>query len=266
MYPQDELKLRKNVIEEKTPNVREELMGYYAHCTATDKAIGDLLDQIKELGLYDNSIIVFTSDHGEMMGSHGIHPKDKQHAYDEAVKVPFLIRYPGIGESEGKEIFTPLNTTDILPTMLSMANVDVPDCIEGENLSSIIRNPESQTDRAVLFMSVKPFTLTPTPEYRAIRTKQYTYVKTPDKASMLFDNISDPYQMDNLIDQPEYQELQSNLDLLLHEKLRAIGDEDFKHSQYYLDKWGYDYQGRGSVPYNSTPGKMTRVYTPKIQN
>jgi len=266
MYPQKDLVLRENVIEEKQPKVREELQGYYAHCTATDKAIGDLIDKIKELGIYDNSIIIFTSDHGEMMGSHGVRPKEKQLAWDEAVKVPFLIRYPEIGQNMGKEVLSPINTPDILPTMLSLADIDIPKSIEGEDLSSTVKNPEKQKDRAALYMSVRAFARTPFVEYRAIRTSQYTYVETPDQATMLFDNTADPFQMNNLIDKPDHKKLQNKMEKVLQKKLKAIGDEDFKYAQYYLDKWGYDFKKSKSAPYNVTPGKITKVYTPLMGN
>jgi len=262
MYPRSELELRKNVVEDNFPDLREELQRYYAHCTATDKAIGALIRKIKELGLFNNSIIIFTSDHGEMMGSHGVRPKEKQLAWDEAAKVPFLIRYPNIGENAGKETFTPLTTPDILPTILGLCDIDIPKCIEGEDISSVVRNPEKPKDRAALFMSVYPFAITPFTEYRAIKTIKYTYVKTPDKAIMLFDNIADPYQMDNLIGKPYLRKVQNKMDILLERKLKAIGDEDFKPGQFYLEKWGIDISG-SSIPYDVTPGKISRVYTPK---
>jgi len=263
MYPQSELELRKNVVEDKYPKIREELQGYYAHCTATDKAIGDLIEKIKDLGLYDHSIIIFTSDHGEMMGSQGIRPKEKQVPWDESIKVPFLIRYPQIGERGGKEVVSPLNTPDILPTMLSLADIEIPDRIEGEDLSSVVRNPEKHIDRAVLFMSVYPFAGSRFAEYRGIKNTQYTYVKTPDEPMMLFDNIADPYQLNNLVGKPEYKKLQNKLEKLLVKKLKDIGDADFKHKQYYLDKWGYDLGGGRSIPYNTSPGKEVRVQTPE---
>ncbi|HEC43424.1 MAG TPA: DUF4976 domain-containing protein [Bacteroides sp.] len=263
MYPLEDLNLRENVIEDNYPQLREELQGYYAHCTATDKVVGDLILKLKDLGIFESSIIIFTSDHGEMMGSHGIRPKEKTMAWDEAIKVPFLIRYPGIGDNEGKEVFSPLHTPDILPTMLSLAGLKIPDRIEGEDLSSTIVNPEKQKDRAVLIMSVYPLTTTPITEYRGIRTMQYTYVKTPEKATMLFDNIADPFQMNNLLGKPESQKLQDRMDKLLRKKLEAIGDEDFKPKEYYPEKWGFDFSKGPSIPYNVTPGKITRVVTPK---
>jgi arylsulfatase A-like enzyme len=264
MYPQSELQFPKNVIVEKFPNLRQEMQDYYAHCTATDKAIGNLINKIKSLGLFDNSIIIFTADHGEMMGSHGVRPREKQLAWDEAVKVPFLIRYPNIGNNAGKETLTPINTPDILPTMLSLANISIPRTIEGKSISSVVKNPLLKKDRAVIFMSVFAVGNTKFSDYRAIKTNKYTYVKTPEKATMLFDNINDPYEMNNLIGIPEHMELQNKMEKILQKELKSIGDADFKPSRYYLNKFGFEDIGKDGqeTPYGEDPNKITKVYSP----
>jgi len=132
----------------------------------------------------------------------------------------------------------------------------------------VVRNPGKQKDRAVIFMSVYvyPVSVSLYTEYRGIRTVQYTYVKTPDEATMLFDNRADPYQLNNLVGKPEAQKLQIKLDRMLAKELKAIGDEDFKYKQFYLDKWGYDLSEGRFVPSDITPGKITRVYTPQKTN
>ena len=94
---------------------------------------------------------------------------------------------------------------------------------------------------------------------------KYTYVKTPEKATMLFDNIVDPYQLKNLVGKPESQKLQERMDHLLQKRLIAIGDEDFKPKAYYPEIWGFDFSEGPSIPYNVTPGKITKVVTPKKQ-
>ena len=126
LYPESEIKVHPNVPVELHQQVRKEFNVYYAHCTATDKAIGDLIVKAKELGLIENSIIVFTSDHGEMMGGHGMRPKSKQAAWDESVLVPFLVRYPQIGEHKGTVADVPITTPDILPSLLGLANIEIP--------------------------------------------------------------------------------------------------------------------------------------------
>ena len=89
---------------------RNELVGYYAHCTALDQCVGDLLVTLKETGLAENTLVVFTSDHGEMLGAHAIPPRMKQWPYDEAVHVPFLLYDP---RAAAHLVTTPLNTPDI---------------------------------------------------------------------------------------------------------------------------------------------------------
>jgi arylsulfatase A-like enzyme len=267
LYPPADLLLPPNVTDGKFPGLRKELQGYYAHCTATDEAIGNLINKIKALGLYDNSIIIFTTDHGEMMGAHDVRPRDKQIFWDEAAKVPFLIRYPRIGKNAGKKTLTPITTPDILPTMLSLAGIAIPRSIEGENVAAVVKNPLAKSAKTALYMSVYPFSITDFPEYRAIKTDQYTYVKTPSKAIMLFDNIHDAYEMNNLIDKPEFRDIQHKMEKLLQEKLTAIGDPDFKSSRYYLDKFGFGEFGKDRirVPNDDETKKNTKVYSPKLK-
>jgi arylsulfatase A-like enzyme len=237
MYPKDKLILSPNVPKEWVEKTRNELQGYYGHCSASDKAIGSILDKMKELNLKENTIVVFSSDHGEMMGSHGMRPFMKQLAWDASIKVPFLIHYPGIGKNKGAVVNAPINTPDILPSLLAMSGLEIPESVEGEDLSDLIKSTDPNVDRAALVMNVCPFTSEyKYHEYRAIRTKQFTYARTPEGASKLFDNDKDPYQMNNLLDQSEYAELQKDLDAKLNEALQNIGD-DFKPRDYYLNKW-----------------------------
>lgn len=239
MYPQEELILSPNVPEEMEHKTRQELQGYYGHCTATDKAIGDIMDKMKELDLVENTIFVFTADHGEMMGSHGVSPYRKQLGWDESIKVPFLISYPAIGDNKGTVVNAPINTPDILPSLLGLAHLDIPQTIEGEDISELIRNPDPNVDRAALVMNVSPFGGNSSDaEFRLLRTKQYTYERTLKGPSKLFDNVKDPYQMNNLVGNAEFAELQKTLDDQLNASLQNIGD-DFKPREHYINKWHY---------------------------
>lgn len=240
IYPPEKLTLPPNVPENWKENALQELQGYYAHCTATDKAIGEIIDKTKELGIYDNSIIVFTSDHGEMMGSHDFRPYMKHQPFSESANVPFLVSYPNIGNNIGKVAEAAITTPDILPTLLSLCSVEIPETIEGYDLSHIFKSPEQDKDRAALYMNLCPFGIAfASDEYRAVRTNQYTYVKTPDGASMLFDDKNDFYQMNNLVNKPEYAEVQDKLEKQLMDELNRIGEGDIKNREYYLEKFGY---------------------------
>jgi arylsulfatase A-like enzyme len=239
MYPPDSLTLNPNISGEFKERARKELQGYYAHATATDEAIGHVLDKIKALGLLENTIIVFSADHGEMMGAHGVKPFVKQLAWDESIRVPFLIRYPKINDNAGKVVNAPLTTPDILPSLLGLANIEIPKDIEGENVAELIKNPDPNTDRAALVMNVAPFGANFKDQpYRGIRTKQYTYAITPKGPSMFYDNINDPYQQNNLLGNPEMAQVQKDLDTKLQEQLQNIGDE-VRPRDFYMKKWNY---------------------------
>lgn len=241
MYTPDKLKLQSNVTDDMQEWALKELQGYYAHCTATDKAIGEIIDKAKELGIYDNSIIVFTSDHGEMMGAHGYRPFMKHQAYAESSEIPFLISYPNMNENKGEVAEAPITTPDILPSLLSMCNIEIPKTIEGYDLSEIVKEPSKNNDRAALYMNVGPFGIAYVDdEYRAIKTATYTYSKTPNGPSMLFDNNKDPLQLNNLVGDAQYAEIQKELDKQLMDELARIGETEVLPREYYLKKFGFE--------------------------
>lgn len=111
LYPPNELKLRPNVTQEQEERSRNELQGYYGHCTAIDACVGKLYETIEAAGIANDTIFVFTSDHGDMHGSQGLKSWTKQVPWDESICVPFLLRYPAIHDAGRKES-TPLNTPD----------------------------------------------------------------------------------------------------------------------------------------------------------
>ncbi len=243
MYTPDKLTLEANVTDNMQEWALKELQGYYAHCTATDKAIGEIIEKAKELGIYDNSIIVFTSDHGEMMGSHGYRPFMKHQAYAESSEIPFLISYPNMRNNKGKVAEAPITTPDILPSLLSMCNIEIPETIEGYDLSEIVKEPTKDKDRVALFMNPCPFDIAyEDDEYCAIKTATYTYTKTPDGPAMLFDNQKDPLQLNNLVDDAKYAEIQKELDVQLMNELARIGVDEVKPRSYYLKK--FDFEGK----------------------
>lgn len=259
LYPKEDLRLAPNVKGDEA-RIRTELQGYYAHCTALDRCVGDLLATLDETGLSKNTIFVFTSDHGEMMGSHGIRPCTKQVAWDESARVPFLMRLPG--PVSARTVSTPLTTPDILPTLLGLTGVDKPRTLEGEDLSGLIKEG-GERDRAALYMQVSPFT-SPAVAYRAIRTASYTLIRQKEGSTLLFDDVKDPFQMDNLAEKPACAALCKTLDAQLDQELKRIKD-DFPTASEALQRWGLPFKPGQSAPYNSQPmkGKVRAVYTPK---
>lgn len=265
LYPPEQIKLAPNVPESMRRAARKELQGYYAHCTALDRCVGDLLTTLDEAGLAKNTIVVFTSDHGETMGSHGNQPMQKQVPWDEVARVPFLLRFPAAQGPSGVTVKTPLTTPDILPTLLGLTGVTIPKSIDGDNLAQTVRNPAFAVDRAALYEGVAPFATlgegrANNREYRAIRTSRYTYARDLNGAWLLYDDEADPYQLKNLANQPESVALQQELDAKLQAELKRRGDE-FRDGQFYIDLWGYKVRKGQSISYQDGAA----VQTPKKQ-
>jgi arylsulfatase A-like enzyme len=196
-----------------------------------------------------NTIFVFTSDHGEMLGSQGQRPFEKQRPWDESIRVPFLLSYPAVTGQKGRIVRAPINTPDILPSLLSLSGVEIPASIEGEDLSGLITGKAKDEDRAALVMSVYPFAgYYGGKAFRGIRTIRYTYARSTDGPWLLYDNETDPYQMKNLIGKATHADLQKELEGKLQAKLTKTGDT-FVSKQEYLKKWGYTVNGSGCIPY-----------------
>jgi len=250
MYDPGDVQLRPNVAPDEAEVARRELAGYYAHCTALDECVGKLWQALGELGIERDTIFVFTSDHGDMLHSHG--EVRKQRPWDESIRVPLLIRYPRrLGES-GKKLDAVINTEDLMPTLLGLAGVAMPPSVEGKDYSRYMRGGEDPSDGAALVTCPAPFgewtRARGGREIRGLRTHRHTYVRTLAGPWLLYDNQDDPYQLDNLIDKPQHAALQAELDAVLRRKLRETGDA-FLPGAAYVEKWGYPVNESGTVPY-----------------
>ncbi len=248
----EDIQLRPNVPEESAQAARRDLAGYYAHCAALDVCVGRIVDELNDLGLADDTILVFTSDHGDMIGSQG--NQRKQRPWDEAIRVPFLIRYPRLLDANGKQISLPINTPDILPTLLGLCGIDIPDTVEGADRTDLMTGKIADADEAALIMCVNPFgewtRKAGGREYRGIRTRRHTYVRTLDGPWLLYDNQTDPYQMNNLAGKPEHATLQTDLEAALAARLKETKDE-FLPGDKYVARWGYHTNADGTVPYKN---------------
>lgn len=213
--------LRPNVDTIAQPASRTMLSGYYAHIAALDFKFGEIIMRLKEMGVYDNTIIVFTSDHGDMIGSQGYVKKSRP--YDESIHVPFLLHYPA--EKLPKAIIEPMSTPDILPTLLDLCGLQIPSKIEGRSYLPFVTGKKQQTDEGALVMWPlirKGYNLN---EYRCLRTTRYTYVEELTGPTMLYDNEIDPYQRKNLVNIPEYVSIQKLMKKKLQDARKRANDD-----------------------------------------
>ena len=164
----------------------------------TDKHIGQLLESIDKKGIKENTIVLFTTDHGEMAGSHKLIAKTT--FYEESSKTPVIIRYPKMINPKSINNNALIGTIDIMPTLLDLAGVSIPDEIDGRSFKNEILNPNSNTNFDILF-SQNQFG-------RMVRYDNYKYVRSVVyglKYEILYDIKNDPLESKNLVNIEEHK-------------------------------------------------------------
>jgi arylsulfatase A-like enzyme len=200
------------------------------------------------LGQWDNTVFVYTSDHGEMLGSHGLWKKQKP--WDESIRVPLLVRGPGIRH---RKLDAPVETPDLMPTLLGLAGIPVPGTVEGRNLAPVLHGrARPDNDHAALILCAAPFgewaAVNGGKAYRGVRTRQHTFVRDRDGDWLLFDNHDDPFQLRNRVGDPALKRVRDTLDSHLNARLAATGD-DFAAPAALIRRCGYRVDRNGTVDY-----------------
>jgi len=226
---------RKWWLENVKPNLSCWQQIYYAMVANLDWNLGRLLYALDDLGLREDTILVFTSDHGEMFGAHGRIAKNI--FYEEACRVPFLIRWPDHAPA-GYVSDACLNTPDIMPTLLSMMGLPIPEEVEGMDLSHCALGQPGPEPKAAFMQGMgHTYLWIDGFEWRALRDKQYTYaIIRVDGSEYLFDHQADPYQVRNLASDPAYTNVIQRFRKLLKKRMQEIGDT-FERCSWYRDRW-----------------------------
>jgi len=218
--------------------LEESLRCYYAMINQLDEQFGRILNKLNELGLTEETIVVFTSDHGEMFGSQG--RMFKLTFYDEAARIPFLVKYPEIVKNKESDVC--LNTPDIMPTLLGLLglNKQIPKEVEGIDLSYILQNEDGKEPEAAFLQGVgHTYRWIDGFEWRAIRDKKFTYAKyLRDGKEMLFDREGDPLMKKDVSTDPAYQDDLNRLKKQMSAKMENLNDE-FHNCSWYRDNWMY---------------------------
>ncbi len=194
-------------------SVRRDTTGYNAHVEGVDIEIGRLMACLDRTGLADNSIVVYTSDHGEMLGAHNRTGKRLPH--EESCRVPFVARGPGMPAGHRSDAL--LGAIDLYPTLCGMAGIPVPDVCVGRDLSAIaggsdVDGPEHQFLMHIAKSHASGGVNHTSPIFRGIRTDRYTYACGEIGRWCLYDNQEDPYQLHNLADDASRAVLMGELD------------------------------------------------------
>jgi arylsulfatase A-like enzyme len=218
---------RRAILDDDERLKTEYVHGYYAHTVALDDCIGRLRDALSEAGVAEDTILVFSSDHGDMLGSHRMGAKQNPH--EESIRIPFLVEYPRAVPA-GKRSDALVAPIDVMPTLLSLAGLTCPE-VDGKDLAGAVRGGATDQQDAVLItkmlggMGGLPYTCNAMTPWRGVRTKRHTYATLFDHGPwLLYDNVEDPDQLNNLVNKPEHAELQSKLEVRMRELMKEAGD------------------------------------------
>ena len=200
------------------------LAQYYAQITALDAQLGRILAHLAAEGLARDTLVVFTSDHGDMLWSQG--NMMKQQPWEESIHIPLLVRWPGRVPA-GRAPDGLIGVVDLMPTLLGLLQVPIPAGVQGTDLSGLVLG---RTDRGpdTLYLydlvSVDQSLAQGIPEWRGVRTARHTYARTRQGPWLLYDNVRDPYQLDNLAGRPGVAVLQGRMEAALQGWLQATAD------------------------------------------
>lgn len=217
-YNPASLTLRPNVDHPDPDYVRQEYADYYGMVSNFDWNVGRILDTLETLRLTNRTIVVVSSDHGDLLGSHfttaaKYRLRAKTRIQAESLDVPFALRFPSkIGPQVVNDVFT---SVDIMPTLLGLCRLPIPDGVMGRDFSPLLTRgrppadppwgPVPSTESALIGMFERPWVGVRTPEY------SLECLKASFEPTSLYQNTVDPFQLTNVVDDPAYQEIKDAL-------------------------------------------------------
>ena len=242
LYNEDEINPRGQL--PNTPENRKMTLGYYAMCSEVDHYFGQLMDKLKERGVDENTLVVFSSDHGENFGAHAAQ-SHKGNPHDVAVRIPLLMRMPS--ELPGNRVSELLiGVLDYPSTLLGLMGHEVPSNWQGKNLATAIAEGNDDAVDSLPIFNFKP-------SWRGVYTKQYTFAfeniertrdistrfgsDLPDRRkhtpnfNVLYDRESDPLQVNNLINSTEHIPVAMELTEKTHDWLDVFNDPFLSYKQ-----------------------------------
>ncbi len=221
IYDPAKLPLRPNVPPGQAEKWRPQIAQYYGLVTSLDANIARMMKALETLGIAEDTIFCFSSDHGDMLGSQG--HRLKQRPWEESVNVPFIMRYPRrLGPGRKSDVL--LASVDVMPTLLGFCGATVPAGVQGRDLSGVLAGDGGDEPTMVYFANTHRGG-GPGTDWRGIRTKRWKYAYHAKGDWVLYDLAADPYEMNNLIGDPKYKAKRDELRALLDARRKELGDK-----------------------------------------
>lgn len=228
---------------------RPEATGIYFRCiSAADEDLGRLLKALDELGLANDTVVVFCTDNGYYRGEHRL--GDKRSAYEESLRIPMLVRYPKLFP-KGKVCDQMVLNLDIAPTFLDLAGLPIPSEMQGRSWRPLLTGQTVEWRKSFLAEYFVENAYPNTPTLIAVRTDDAKLIKYPrhEEWTELFDLAHDPYETKNLVADPGHKDLLA--------KMQAEFDQQAKLSQFSIPDYA-DKPGAGDQPTGKKPGKKKK--------
>ena len=219
LYDSRWLKIRENVPANMGSKVRSEYSAYYALCAAIDQNIGRLLAALDRLTLGNDTIVVFTSDCGDMLGSQGL--EDAGVPFEESTRVPLLIRYPRALKGGIQRDDLLVSNVDLMPTLLALCGAQIPEGVQGKDLSAALMHEQTGGQESVFTEG----NLGSFDEWRMlVRGLDKLVVDSKLDVTHLFNLGQDPFEMENLAREVSQELRRNELKALLRDWMRRTGD------------------------------------------
>ena len=185
------------------------MKNYLGTVKAVDESVGRILDYLDENKLAENTVVIYSSDQGFYLGEHGWY--DKRWMFEESLKMPFVIRWPGV-VAEGSKPEEMIQNIDYAPTFLEMAGLKAPAEVQGQSLLPILKDEADRKWRDSIYYGYYELGEHNVPQHFGIRTQTQKLMYFPEtKEWNLFDLSSDPNEMKNVYDDSNYAEARKKL-------------------------------------------------------
>jgi arylsulfatase A-like enzyme len=220
LYHEDSIKVRPGT--KNTPEIRKMYRGHFAMISGVDRAFGDLMEKLNDLGLDKNTLVVFTSDHGDMLEFLNYYGS-KSVAYDYSDHTPLIMRWPEKLEANSSTKLM-IGALDLMPSILGLMDLKVPKECQGKNLANAMVTKDENAVEGIPVWNMAGI------GYRGVITRDYIFCRQKKEGKASFQNIlidrkADPFQLNNLFDNPTMADVKEKLWEITQTSMESFGDK-----------------------------------------
>ena len=202
------------------PGFQEISARYFGHCTLIDDMVGRIVGHLEQLGVLDNTIVIYTSDHGDCLGAHKLIEKG-EFMYDEIYRIPLVIAHPNC-QSLNSQCDEFVYLHEIMLSAIEAAGITVPKELDGESfLPAMVGQPYHNGREEVYCVFDRHFTVA---QQRMVRSRTHQFTFNAGDQGELYDLKNDPYQLNNVYGQQQFAEVQRDLMGRMEHYMEELGD------------------------------------------